>query len=86
MKMSMLCQHYNIDRGVGKVTRISVDFILPISPNNVKDIAEALKKIELMLASGIDLVKAVPDQSRCFHCGVLNGSDNTTCAQCGAPL
>lgn len=87
MKMTLGCRGYQIRREVGRPASFVVDLVLlGVHPNDIENMSEALKKIEIMLAGEIDLVKAVPDKLRCFYCGVLNDKQNNVCTQCGAAL
>ena len=85
MKIDLKCTQYDIQRRPNELTVVDVTFVLPISPRNTVEIAEALKRIELYLADNINLVQA-SDKPRCYYCGRLNDPDNETCDSCSALL
>ncbi len=84
---ALYAQDYYVERRLNEPPRVQVNFIIPISPHKVKEIAEILKRIELFLNNkeGIALVQG-NQKPRCFYCGTLNEEINNSCSQCGAPL
>jgi hypothetical protein len=84
--MKLRCQGYDIHRWPSELVAINAKLILMIPPTHVDEISEALKHIELYLASELNLVMATGDRPRCFYCGVLGDESDKTCSQCGAPL
>ncbi len=66
---------------VGDVIKVNIDFVIPITQRQPKDISEALKTIALFLGRGsVELVKYRPTP-RCFWCGVEYNQD-VICGGC----
>ncbi len=86
-KNALLCRDYQIHRSVNDLVTLQVEFVLPISPSQSAEIAEALKKIELLFGSsaGVNLVQG-STRPRCQWCGVLHDEKINICPQCGGAL
>lgn len=86
-KNSLYTRRYDIQRNLDELPIINVEFVLPIAPTQINEIAEALKKLELFLndKDGITLVKG-NQKPRCFYCASLNDESSNQCSQCGATL
>ena len=86
MNIKLGCIGYDVRRAAAKPVTITANLILKnVSPHNVEDVAEALKRIELFLGNELNLVKAT-DRPRCYYCGSLNDDGEKHCTQCNAPL
>lgn len=82
MSNSLKCLEYDVSRRANEPVLIRAVFVLPVNPHLLNEIAEALKNIELLLASdnGINFVQG-SNRPRCSWCGVLH--DEKICPQCG---
>jgi hypothetical protein len=85
MKVSLACLSYDIYRRPSEPVRINAEFILKVSPHQIEEVAEALKRIELYLAGDVSLLR-YDGSARCFYCGTKQDDNAKTCTQCGAPL
>jgi zinc ribbon protein len=85
MSIELRALSYRISREPNELVVVDVSFLLMTPPNKSKEIAEALKRIELFLYEKINLVKS-DGSNRCFFCGVKQEDNAQTCTQCGAPL
>lgn len=84
--MKLLCKEFNIQVSAGYPPHVEAVFMMPISPLDTDDIAEALKSVTLYLSKEIELVLAKDNQTRCFYCATLHDDGTGICEQCGAPL
>ncbi len=86
-KNALLCRNYVIHRSVDELVTLQVEFILPIQLSNSEEIANALKKIELLFGSsaGVNLVQGA-NRPRCQWCGTLHDEGKNICPQCGGAL
>jgi len=85
MKINLRCTGYELTRVAHEFVEIRPVFLLGTLPNNSKEIAEALKRIELYLSGEVNLLKS-DGSNRCFYCGCKQEDNAVICSQCGAPL
>jgi len=84
---SLHCQWFETQAYCDSAVGVTAHFttLIPVQCN-AEQVAEALRRIGMMLCSGpIDLVQSA-DKPRCFYCGSLNDADRNTCSQCGGSL
>jgi rubrerythrin len=87
IKNALLCRGYSIDREANHPVVIRAELILPIDSRHSEEIADALKKIELLLGGsmGVNLVQGA-SRPRCQWCGVLHDETEKVCPQCGGAV
>lgn len=84
--MKLLCQKFQLSASAIDSPRVSASFVLPISPQEIDEIADAFKNITKFMGEEIEIVRAQEGKLRCFYCGQLNRDDELECQSCGGRL